>query len=300
MKILILNKFICMVLIFFLCATMLHEVGHIFMGIVLHFKLQYVEVFGIRIELSGKRKKILVNPKINAKTCMYPIGKKYLFIRLILYYLGGIICNCLFVVIVWKVIKCNEIKWAIEAALGISMILAILPFRGTDLDNILILLDKEKRIHILMKFYLMNNISPCNMPTEWFTWISQNKCSMKNIYIQKMWYYRLLEEGTNVQMIKKVFGELRPLLMQTKYLKDKCEVLFYYALIQEDREKAIELQQNLEKMILKSNLSSKKRMLLTMEYLNGGGSKIYEYDSCNTEISGISTLEDKIISNFLG
>lgn len=262
--------FLCFFSLIFFSSIVVHEFGHILIGVLMRFKLVYVEVFGIRIETEHKFGIINNKFSFNAKTVMYPIGIKGIRIRQCLYYLGGIFANVIMALVGMLLINNPLLRIGFLFIELIILLLAIVPYRNSDFYNIGILLNYKKCIPLLMRSYTLNGILPSEMPKEWFAISEKEPYILDNLYMHRIRYYRMLECVDDIHIIKEEFLKMLPLFTKSKYLIDKCEVLFYYVKIDKDIEKAKYLIKILEPYIIRSNLSSKKRLLLAIYCLKSG------------------------------
>lgn len=280
-----------------LISIIIHELGHIIIGKILCFKLIYIEIFGYRIQRN--KKNIIFIKKINAKVNMYPIGVKYIQIRSIVYYLGGILFTICIEFI--SIIFFSQIKFIVifEVSLFGVILLSFIPMKGADIDKITKLINKKTQMEIFVYFYLMNGITPKNMPSIWFEFIKERPCDLKNLYLYKILYYRLLEMKGDVREIKYYFNKMSKLLLKTKYIDDKIECLFFYTIIDKKYDIALKIEEKLGDTIYNKTIFNIKRAFLTKAKLHGiDDSSIKKDYKIKDSIVGRIILEEFIISNY--
>ena len=251
-------KYILVLFLSLVLSIILHELGHLFMGIILGFEFEFIEIFGVNIDCN---RKIKYHKTINAKTSMYLKNCNHIKLKLLMYYSGGILFNILSACIIY-VFRGNFgiVSFIlIEIALAIVFLLSIGRYKGSDLCNIYMICSSKYRGLVLIPYYLKCNISPKEIPDDIFLDVNKFDITDRNLFLFKMRYYNYLENG-EVEKAKAVFSKMEKNLKLSKYLADKCEILFYYAVIDSNYEFAESIYKALEKYILKGNYSSKERI----------------------------------------
>lgn len=123
----------------------------------------------------------------------------------------------------------------------LSIFATLLPYKKSDSYCVYHLLRKSLRWKIVLPIYVTNGYLPSSIPTSLLECSTQDMREEKNHLLVKMKYYRALELGRKKDAIE-YYSFLHSFFLKSKYLADKCEILFYLAVVEQDMEKAKKLQ----------------------------------------------------------
>lgn len=105
--------------------------------------------------------------------------------------------------------------------------------KGSDSYNIIKMFNKYYFLNKITAILKSNNIPSMNFPHYYFNLIIKEKITENNIKYYKYLYLRYLEMG-KIGLAKKTFNNLYKLLLNSNYLSDKAEILYFYIFIQPD------------------------------------------------------------------
>lgn len=274
-----------------LSGLILHELGHLVLGLLLHFRFSYIEIMGLRISANNHKWQIQFQPKINSKICMNPIGIRYIIARTIIYYSGGFLSTG--IILLFSLFYRNTLyNLVLEILSFFITIMPLLPYKNSDISYITNLLNKKKRGTILIPFYLYNGYTPQDFPDEWFAFLETESPDPYDMLLYKMKYFKELEAGNDREILK-YYNILSDTFIKSKYLADKCEILFFLAMVEKNHMAALFIKDKLEEKIRNGKFTSRTRMLCTINYLTD--KQVNCEEKINGTNPGIIKLEENLI-----
>ena len=291
LNLLIKSLFIIGILVSFIS---IHEIGHLLAGFAMKFQFVYMEIFGLNIRPNH----LFLKLKLSAKTNMYPIGTKRIVKRTIVYMCGGIIINIIIGILTGYIIYIVNYEYLRMFSICFLsiLIMPIIPYKGGDLHSIFLLIKKNKKGRVLIPFFLKNRFTPSEMLLYFF--INKHGCPIKHydFFMNKMAYYYFIENNDS-ENAKKYFSIIKTDLIKSRYLNDKCELFFYYVIIDENLELAKYIGLKLQKLIEEKSFSSKKRIIMVYNKIFEEQKKIPKTDVGKSD--GIKKLEKKLVEIYL-